>query len=586
MSTSAILECPNHSTIRSFAELHDALLADASLTDSRRREMASALNSLAKVLGRPPATILAEPASLRPALAGVTAAMAGMSEGRWRNVQSLISAALAHVGIVVVQGRIREQPAPEWIEILERAAPHTSGTERVRHFNLWRFARYCTLKRISPDAVDDAVIAIYLEDLTHRSMVSEPERAARDAARFWNAAAEACADWPQQRLTIPDNRGHYALPLTSYPASLQQDIAAWTEWLRDDNPFAERDSNPLRPTSVATRRRELNLYLAALVDKGAKPEEMVSLAAVATPAQAKRALRFFWERAGNKPSLYAYHIYTMILGIARHWAKLPEAEVKELIGMAGKLRPPSTGITSRNISRLRQLDDPQRFDSLLTLPGTLIDEAKRAGAPTAFFARQVQTAVAIELLLNVPLRIKNLRELRIGVDLLRGPGKAMSLEIPGDQVKNQMPINARLPEYLVRLITLYIERYRPLLDDGADAWLFPGLVEGQPKSEDGLRSQIQKALADRCGLRFNPHLFRHLAAMIVLRQNPDAHGQVQRILNHKSLAATMAFYSGLEAPAAIEHYDGLLGGLRDSAVARSNAQARAQGKTQRGSIRA
>ena len=577
MSTSVSMECPDNGTIRTIAELHDFILADASLTDGRRSEMASALNTLSKILCRPPSTILAEPSSLRPALAGVTAAMAGLSDGRWRNVQSLTSIALANVGIVLVQGRIREEPSAGWIRILELAAPSNGGTEPGRHFHLWRFARYCTIKGIEPDAVDDAVIAGYQDDLEHRSMVSEPARAAREAARNWNAVAEAHPDWPQQRLSIPDNRGHYSLPLTSFPESLQKDIAAWIEWLSADDPFTERDCNPLRPASIATRRRELSLYLAALVEKGAKPEEMVNLAAVVAPAQAKRALRFFWERAGKQTSLHGYHIYTLILGIARHWAKLPEADIKELLGMAGKLRPQNTGITSRNIARLRQLDDP-----LLTLPSMLVDEARRSAAPTLQSARQVQTAVAIELLLNVPLRIKNLRELRIGVDLLRGPGKAMSLAIPGDQVKNQMPINARLPDHLVRLITLYIEQYRPLLTAGAEPWLFPGAVAGKPKSEDGLRSQMQKALAERCGLRFNPHLFRHLAAMIVLRQNPDAHGQVQRILNHKSLAATMAYYSGLEAPAAIEHYDGLLGGLRDSAVAR-NAQA--QAKAQRGSAR-
>jgi integrase len=114
-----------------------------------------------------------------------------------------------------------------------------------------------------------------------------------------------------------------------------------------------------------------------------------------------------------------------------------------------------------------------------------------------------------------------------------------------------------------------LDHYRPLLTTGAEDWLFPGASPGAAKTEDGLRGQIQKAIAERCGLRFNPHLFRHFAAWITLRQNPDAHGQVQRILNHKSLAATMAYYSGLEAPAALQHYDKLVGGLRDAAVART-----------------
>jgi hypothetical protein len=53
-----------------------------------------------------------------------------------------------------------------------------------------------------------------------------------------------------------------------------------------------------------------------------------------------------------------------------------------------------------------------------------------------------------------------------------------------------------------------------------------------------------------------------LAAWITLRANPDAHGQVQRILGHKSLGSTMAFYSGMETSAALQHYDDLIALLR------------------------
>jgi integrase len=557
-----------NNTVRSIAELHQRITHDPSLSASRRRDMASALMSLAKAIGRPAETILASPTTLRPLLAKLTAAMVGLSSGRWRNVQSLTTMALAHVGIVLVQGRIRETPSPAWGDILGLLKPGNARVESAKHFHLWRFARYCTLKGIEPGTVDDAVIVGYQDDMEHRSMVSEPARAARDAARFWNAASVAHTGWPQQRLRVADNRNLYALPMESYPASLRRDIDAWTESLSGDDPFIERDFKPLRPTSVSTRLRELREYLAALVDQGAVQADMVDLASVVTPSQAKRALRFFWNRAGKKCSLHGYHICNLVLSIARHWAKLPKEDLDSLRGISNQLRPVATGITPRNVERLRQLEDPDRLDALLTLPSQLTKEAVRAGAPTVQFARQMQTAVAVELLLHVPLRIKNLRELRIGVELQHGPGKLMSLAIPGGQVKNDMPINASLPEHLAKLITLYLERYRPLLITETEDWLFPGATPDAPKSEEGLRCQIQKVIAERCGMLFNPHLFRHFAAWITLRQNPDAHGQVQRILNHKSLAATMAYYSGLEAPAALLHYDHLIGNLRETAMTR------------------
>jgi hypothetical protein len=66
--------------------------------------------------------------------------------------------------------------------------------------------------------------------------------------------------------------------------------------------------------------------------------------------------------------------------------------------------------------------------------------------------------------------------------------------------------------------------------------------------------------------------------MITLRQNPNAHGQVQRILGHKSLHSTMAFYSGLEASAALQHYDKLVETLRQAATARPSRRCRAESR--------
>jgi hypothetical protein len=115
------------------------LLADETLSDGRHRDMVSALASVAKALGQPLETIAANPSELCPLLAGLTPAMVGHRPGRWKNILSLLSAALAHVGIVRVQGRIRDKPSSAWLAIHNRL-----DTGAGRHFHLWRFARYCS----------------------------------------------------------------------------------------------------------------------------------------------------------------------------------------------------------------------------------------------------------------------------------------------------------------------------------------------------------------------------------------------------------------------------------------------------------
>jgi hypothetical protein len=89
--------------------------------------MVSALASVAKALGRPLETIAADPGELQPLLAGLTPAMVGHRPGRWKNILSLLSAALARVGIVRVQGRIRDKPSSAWLAILIGWTPAPAG---------------------------------------------------------------------------------------------------------------------------------------------------------------------------------------------------------------------------------------------------------------------------------------------------------------------------------------------------------------------------------------------------------------------------------------------------------------------------
>jgi integrase len=548
------------STGPSLGELRARLLADETLPETRRRDMASAVASLAKAIGKPAEVIPANPKTLRAEMKGLTAAMVGMKTGRWKNVQSLVGAALGHFGIVVVQGRIREAPSPEWQAILGLLE-----TDAGRHFHLWRFARYCTQTGVAPDAVCDALIARYEDDLICRSLVSEPERSAREAARFWNEAAAAHPAWPQQRLALPDNRNVFAPGWETYPESLVRDAGAWCASLGDSDPFAERSFMPLKPGSVASRRKHLKLYLGALVLRGVDPADLVDLAAAVTPARATLALRFFWERAGKKVTTHTYALASTALMIARHWARLPQADVKRLADMTAQMRPDACGMTPGNRKLLMQLSDPDKRDALLELPSVLLAEAISLGAPTVQAALTVQTAVLIGVLLRVPMRLTNLRNLRVGVNLRPGPKGAMSVSVPGIEVKNGVAIDGALTGETARLLEIYIKRYRPQLVKGDTDFLFPGARAGAAKCAVGVREQIQRVLADRVGIDFNPHTFRHLAAYLMLQDKPGCYGSVQRVLGHKSQQSTMAFYSGLETPAALEDYDDLIAGLRGKA---------------------
>jgi integrase len=235
-------------------------------------------------------------------------------------------------------------------------------------------------------------------------------------------------------------------------------------------------------------------------------------------------------------------------------------------------------MSERTKARVRAVaEDPDRLNRLLMLPDVLIEEARRAGPPNEQSAQQVQTAIALEVLLFVPVRLENLRSLRMGVHLLEGADKRLRVSLAGSETKTGEPYHAILPEEVTRHLKVYQDRYRPLLTPGPCDWLFPGMFVDRPKTGDALRTQLRKAIAIRCGVILTPHCFRALAGWMVLKNDPHAHGVVQRILGHKQLSTTMAYYTGLEQSQAVESYDALLLRERQKAAKSATPLRRAKG---------
>jgi integrase len=86
------------------------------------------------------------------------------------------------------------------------------------------------------------------------------------------------------------------------------------------------------------------------------------------------------------------------------------------------------------------------------------------------------------------------------------------------------------------------------------AWLFPSDSD-RPKSRLGLGTQISAFLRRKCGLRINPHLFRHIAAKLYLDANPGAYGVIRLVHGHSSVETTTRNYCGAETAAAMRHFD-------------------------------
>jgi integrase-like protein len=207
------------------------------------------------------------------------------------------------------------------------------------------------------------------------------------------------------------------------------------------------------------------------------------------------------------------------------------------------------GFTEKNAALIRQVLAPDIWDRVVNLPFRMMAEARRerARAPVQS-AVKAQIAVAIALLTIVPVRIKNLTEIRLGLNLSKpgGPGSDYWLNFPDYDVKNRMKLEYALDEYITPLIDEYIHDFWPTLLRGRkEDYLFPGMRSGA-KGKVSFSGQITKRVFKLTGLRITAHQFRHAAGAIILQEQPGNYELVRQILGHRSLSTTIRCYIWLK----------------------------------------
>jgi hypothetical protein len=212
-----------------------------------------------RLQSRQPRDIPADPAELRRQLAQMCAPAAGLSQGSFRNLKTLLGKALIEAGITSVPRRSRTPLGPEWRQLLAGM----SG-DRHQRYSLSHLARYCSERGILRADIDDEVVAVYGRDLVSKSLLDRPKQAYRNACLARNRAADTVAGWPQRRLRVPSSRPAYTLSPATFPASFGTDLEAYFAHLRADDPFGEMGDRPASPDTLKGRRKQILALASAL----------------------------------------------------------------------------------------------------------------------------------------------------------------------------------------------------------------------------------------------------------------------------------------------------------------------------------
>jgi site-specific recombinase XerD len=535
------------------------------LPASRQRELTSAVSSVVRKIGMPADNVVLSPDYLRKNILCLSPKALDVSKIRKSNIFSGLSFVMEREGII---DRIRTPIASEWGALMETL------NKRQRPL-LNRLAHYGSLHAVKPDAVTSATLEAFEFQLMTRTLTRDPSRLVGRIRGLWNRSVGKVAGWPMQTLPLGRKPGQYALPLDAFPESFGQDLDVLGRQMAGnalDDPYSDlpdfddqaplASTKPLRQTTIELRQSHCRWAASALAATGVPITEIIDLRSLVVPlSHVRDILRFFWVRAGNKPSAAGSHVAEVLRIIALYHVRLPAKDVAKIKKYGDPVRLVYRGMTPKNEASVRQIMSPQQESDLLELPDAFMKAAHELRLDHPQEAKTLaMRAVAIEILTKIPLRLSNLLGLRLDRHLQRpdprsGPFTHIVIDIL-EETKNSRAIYMPISRKTAKMMQEWITHFRPLVGSSDCVFLFPHNEGGnRPVTPQGLRESIKKAMAEHVGVVLTPHQFRHRAARVFLEMFPGHYEEVRQLLGHASIATTIRYYSGIESEASVRRYD-------------------------------
>jgi integrase len=539
---------------KTLADMLAAVERKTALSPTRLRDLRSSVIRVAGLLGDVPARIALDLPTIAARLAAINPVATGMTPKRFANVRSDFLAAVRASGLMPMRQWHKGRLAPAWCQLFARLS------RKRAHLGLSRFARYASAQGIDPEAVNDATVADFITAVREHSLHRTPNWLYRQVTRIWNESARD-AELGLQSLTVPSFRGSpKRVDWALLSRSFRRDVDKLCKWANQSDPFAP-DSRPRRlaPRTLRLRRDQIHAAVSALIDTGMKPAAIRSLADLVTPVNFKKILRRRVEMVDGAQNSFNHSLAIALTLIARDWVKVDGPVHAELKRILSKLPVPLKGMTDKNKRFLRQFDDPNALQRLVQLPDQLWAEVKRETRPTYRTLAKAHAALAIGILIYMPIRLENLLTLEFERHLFIHTGREAksTLELSNGEVKNDMDLAFEIPPQVVKMLVEYRERIAPKIIGERPARLFVN-VDGTPKEEKALGVLITKFARRRAGITLTPHQFRHLSAKVLLDHQPGGFETVRQLLGHKNLQTTVFSYAGIDSRRAGRHHQRLI----------------------------
>lgn len=545
-----------------FSDVIDHLGRNPELLSTRNRDVISGLRRVARALGRTPDEVPADARWLRPRLEKVAPAALGLAPKSWLTALSDARTGLRAFGILPRRYNLKSDLNTDWRPLWDMVLA-SKLTTLARP--LCPFVHFLSNQGVAPSEVTEAHAADYLAALEESEIRKSPDGSQRQAVRAWNRAVRDLPDWPRRPIQLASRQKRVKMPDATFPISFHKDIEHLVETLERPDPLdPESRGKALSQQTVQQYRETVLCFAAELVRAGVPPESIIDVAAICQPDMIKTGLRRMLDENGGRTREGIAQHARVLRNLARSYCHVSDDAQGEISALARRVAVSRTGMTGKNRDRLRVLQDEDTMRKLLLLPEQLFASAK-AGRKPHFRALDREIAVAIAILIYCPIRIRNLSEIHLERNLRRAADGRAYLVFEEVEVKNARRLEFQLPPDVVRLIDRHLETRTPELCPRGTEWLFPRRQSSGPIDRSNLSLRISRTIHRTTGLEINPHLFRHLAAMIWLDANPGSYEAARRLLGHSATSYTISVYTGMEVRSATRAFSDLISTRRGKA---------------------
>lgn len=533
------------------------------LPERTRADLASAVRCYCRVTGLDPqVTDAGDLAALQASLASATPERFGITPARWGVIRSQVIRALVVTGAAKPLQTATTRLSPGWKDLI-------AGVSKIRHRHaLSRFARYCVQRGFEPAAVTQQTFDGYGEALAGGSLVRHPVVVHREAVLAWSQLPEALTGCAVSAVTVPPTgtiRSPGRQPLSAFPPSFQDDLAAFQRWCVTADPLDdEARPKAVRPQTVISYTSNLHTAADAAVRAGVAIADITSIAVLTDPAIYVRILRQMLADAGQKATANVHGVATMVVIVAKDWLRQSPEEIAALKVLKAKLPKLRPGLTQKNRDLLARFDDKALLGRLLRLGDDLWKDALSDKLPRNQRLVRAQMALMIDILLTTPLRRKNMCALVFDRHITwpNGANAEALIQVPSPEGKTEFDYLGELPLELSRRLHHYRTKLVPALTGTKPTHLFIR-SDGKPKRPESVVNRLVYTLGKRLGIPMTAHQFRHLCGKLMLDDNPGAYEAVAQLLGHRGTKNVVKFYAGVDTRRAVRHHTKLIEKLRE-----------------------